>query len=167
MTGTIGSGSTTLTPIAGTTGATGYSLAESGASIVFTLRDDRRLYKVPAGGGAATVVGVATADNSTQLLGVSCRGGTCVVAASNVILTTVIADNITFPSVGSGAAELRGVSLATGVSQRLFASTGVLATPQVSPANGDVVVQVGGLFGHAQTATTAGSDLHLFPGLVP
>jgi len=168
VTGTIGAGSTTLTPVAGTTGATGYSLAENGASIVFTLRDDRRLYKVPAGGGSATVVGVATTNNSTQLLGVSCKGGTCVVAASNVVLTTVNGSDITFPSVGPDSAELRGVSIATGVSQRLFAAAGVvLATPQISPLTGDVVVQVGGLFGHAQTATTAGSNLHLFPGLVP
>lgn len=167
VTGTIGAGSATLSAVAGTAGATGYSLAENGASIVFTLRDDRRLYKVPAGGGSAVVAGVATPDNTTQLLGVSCKGSTCVVAASSVTLTTVTGGSITFPVVGPDSAELRSVSLATGASQRLFASTGVVATPQISPATGDVVAQVGGLFGHAQTATTAASDLHLFPGLMP
>ena len=49
----------------------------------------------------------------------------------------------------------------------LVATSGIVATPRISPVTGDVVAQVGGAFGHLQTFSTSGSDLHLFQGLVP
>ena len=51
--GTITGDHATLQPVTGTDGATAYSLAEGGASIVFMRRDDAKLYKVPVGGGTA------------------------------------------------------------------------------------------------------------------
>lgn len=165
--GTIGDGTTTLQAVAGTEGATGFSFAESGASIVFIKRDDRRLYKVAAAGGTATVAGIVTPNGAAQLLGVSCRASTCVVAASSVTLSAVTATGVTFPGVGAGPNELRAVSLVTGVSQVVRGTPTIVATPRISPVTGDVVAQLGGLFGHLQSSTNAGSDLHLYLGLVP
>lgn len=168
--GTITATGATLTVVPGTLGATGYSFAENGASIVYTLRDDRQLYKVAAAGGTATVVGVVTPNGIAQLLGVSCRASNCVVAVDAVTLTSAPANGpIIFPSINVGAFELRAMSLTTGIAQvlRTGAAATVFATPQVSPVTGDVVAQVGGAFGHLQTFTSSGSDLHLYQGLLP
>jgi hypothetical protein len=167
--GTITATGATLSVVTGTAGATGYSFAENGASIVYTLRDDRQLYKVPATGGTATVVGVVTPTGGAQLLGVSCRASTCIVADDVLTLTGIsLSGAITFPSiVPNGVNELRTVSLTSGVSQVLRTNTTLFATPQISPVTGDVVAQTGGAFGHLQTFTSSGSDLHLYQGLVP
>lgn len=164
--GTITSVGATLTAIPGTSGATGYSLAENGASVVFTLRDDRRLLKVPSSGGAAAAVTVVTPVSTAQLLGVSCKGTTCIVAVDPVTFTA-IDGGVTFPSIGLGPMELRSVSLTSGTVQVLRTTSSIVATPQISPVSGDVVAQVGGGFGRIQTATTSGSDLHLYLGLLP
>jgi hypothetical protein len=164
--GTIVGTGATLQAVPGTSGATSYSLAESGASIVFTLRDDRQLYKVAAVGGTATVVGVVSSTGGAELLGVSCRGSTCVVAVDPVTLSAPTVP-MNFGQINPGATELRAVSLTTGVVQVLRTTAGLVATPQVSPVSGDVVAQVGGAFGHLQTFTSSGSDLHLYQGLVP
>ena len=163
--GTITSAGATLELVAGTTGATSYSSAESGASIVFTLRDDRRLFKVPATGGTVTTAATVTPASNAQLLGVSCRASTCVVAADPVTLTAIDGGS-TLASITAGPFELRGVSLATGAVQVLRTASGIVATPQISPLSGDVVAQVGGAFGHIQTFTSSGSDLHLYLGLI-
>src|SRR4029077_3662526 len=82
--GTIAGNHATLQPVTGTDGATGYSLAEGGASIVFIRRDDAQLYKVPVGGGTA----VATQTGALpQLVGVSCKGSTCLVATDALIFS--------------------------------------------------------------------------------
>ncbi len=166
--GTITATGATLSVVAGTAGATSYSFAESGASIVYTLRDDPQLYKVPAAGGAAVVAGAVTTNTAAQLLGVSCRGSTCVVADDALILSALGAgDAITFPGINpNGPNELRAISLVTGLVQVVHSGTSLLATPQLSPVTGDVVVQTGGGFGHLQTFTSSGSDLHLYQGLV-
>jgi len=165
--GTITESGATLTAIAGTEGATGYSLAESNATIAFTRRDDRRLFKVAATGGTATSVGIVNPNSLTQLLGVSCKGSVCVVATGPVSLTVILPTELIFPSLGLGPKELRAISLSDGLVQVLLNSTaGIFATPIVSPVNGNVVAQVGGLFGHLQTFGAAGSDLHLYLGLV-
>lgn len=163
--GSIGTGSTVLQAVAGTEGATSYSFAENGASIVFTKRDDRRLYKVAAAGGTAAAVGVVTPNGGAQLLGVSCKGSTCVVAVDIVTLSSATT-GITFPS-SSGGAELRALSLTTGLSQLLRGFGGLVATPRISPITGDVVAQVGGAFGRLQSNTSSASDLHLYLGLMP
>jgi hypothetical protein len=164
--GTIDQAGVTFVPIEGTTGATSYSLAENGTSIVFTLRNDRRLYKVPAAGGTRTLVTAPMGQAGGQLLGVSCRGSNCVVASDPVTLSDDVFG--TFPSADPGTRELHAVSLVTGAVLSLRKdTTGIFATPRVSPVNGDVVLQVGGAFGHIQTFTNSGSDLHLYSRLVP
>jgi hypothetical protein len=166
--GTITAAGAILAVVPGTAGATSYSFAENGASIVYTLRDDRQLYKVPAAGGTAIVVGLVTSNSAAQLLGASCRGSTCIVADDALTLSAIdLAGNITFPAIiPNGANELRAISLATGVAQVVRSGTTLFATPQVSPVTGDVVAQTGGGFGHLQTFTSSGSDLHLYQGLV-
>ena len=165
--GTIGATGATLTAVSGTAGATGYSLAEGGASIAFTRRDDRSLHRVPSAGGQDTVIAVVSSTSSVQLLGVSCRGSICIVAADPVTLTSGLTTPATYPAVRSGPTELRAVSLSTGLVQVLRTTAGIVATPQISPIGGNVVAQVGGGFGHLQSVTNAGSDLHLYLGLVP
>jgi hypothetical protein len=165
--GTISGNAATLTSVPGTTGATGYALAEAGSTIVFTLRDDIHLYKVPAAGGTPVAVASVLPSGGGQVMGVSCKGSTCVVATAAVTLTTSSSSGIIFPSVADSPAQLLGVSLTTGAVQVLITGPDVLATPRISPLTGDVVAQAGGLFGHFQTATTSASDLHLFLGLVP
>jgi hypothetical protein len=163
--GTIGDAGATLQAVSGTDGATSYSLAENGASIVFTRRDDPHLFKVPSGGGTDTAV--ALVGGAGQLLGVSCRGSICVVADDPVILSSAILGTVVFPGIGIGPMELRAVTLSTGQVQVLRTTSGIVATPQVSPVSGDVVAQVGGGFGHLQTFSVSGSDLHLYQHLIP
>jgi hypothetical protein len=168
--GTIGATGATLEAVTGTSGATSYSLAEDGASIVFTRRDDPHLFTVPAAGGTDTAFALVT---PAQLLGVSCKGSTCVVADDPVTLSaaTLGSPPAIFPSIGVGPRELRSVSLTSGTIQSILllgsaAATPVIATPQISPVTGDVVAQVGGGFGHLQTFSVSGSDLHLYQSLV-
>jgi hypothetical protein len=157
--GTIGPSGATLALIAGTEGASGYSSAESGSSIVFTKPGNPGLFKVPAGGG--TAITVTQVGAGAELLGVSCVGSTCVVA------TDPIAD-VAFIGTAGNPATLRAVSLATGASQIVFSDPlAVVATPEISPAGHDVVAQRGGVFGHLRTVSSQLSDLHLFPGLLP
>jgi hypothetical protein len=168
--GTISASSAALELVSGTTGASSYSLAQNGASIVFTRRDDPRLFQVAASGGADTVV--ATVSGAQQLLGVSCKESLCVVADDPVTLSSATGGGATFPNILPGPRELRSVSLTTGSVQTILvlgsdAAAPIIATPQISPVTGDVVAQVGGGFGHLQTFSTSGSDLHLFQGLVP
>ena len=166
--GTVSDAGVALQVVTGTTGATAYSLAASGASIVFTLRDDLHLYQVPATGGTATAVATVSPNPGTELLGVSCRGAVCLVAASAVSLSSVTASGtLIYGHVNAGPNELRAVTLASGAVQVLRSGPTLVATPVVSPVSGDVVAQVGGLFGHLQTITSSASDLHLYPGLVP
>jgi hypothetical protein len=168
--GTIGAAGATLEAVTGTTGATSYSLAENGASIVFTRRDDLNLYKVASGGGAESVV----ATLSQQLLGVSCEESTCVVADDPVTLSAATLGDppVIFGSIGLGPRELSSVSLSSGTVQSMIvlgssAAIPIVATPRISPVTGDVVAQVGGGFGHLQTFSVSGSDLHLYQHLVP
>ena len=168
--GTIAGDHATLQPVAGTGGATGYSLAEGGASIVFIRKDDAQIYKVPVGGG--TAVGTQTGA-IPQLVGVSCKGSTCLVATDALTFSNGDVGPPIFPSVATGPKELRAVSLSGGATQ-VIRSLGtspaipIIAVPKISPASGDVVVQIGGVWGHLQTNTGVGnSDLHLYPAIVP
>jgi hypothetical protein len=168
--GTISGDHATLQPVTGTDGATGYSLAEGGASIVFIRRDDAQIYKVPVGGGTA----VATQTGAIpQLVGVSCKGSTCLVATDALIFSNGDVGPPVFPAVTTGPKELRAVSLSGGAPQVLRSlgtspAIPIIAVPKISPTTGDVVVQIGGVWGHLQTNTGAGSsDLHLYPAIVP
>jgi hypothetical protein len=72
-----------------------------------------------------------------------------------------------------GPKELRAVSLRDGAIQVLRSlgtspAVPIIAVPKISPTSGDVVVQIGGVWGHLQTNSGAGSsDLHLYPAIVP
>jgi hypothetical protein len=189
LVGTIAAGQVALQAVTGTDSATGYSLAENGASIVFTRHHDLRLFKVPAGGGVSVPLPIHrdvpdTADFITgELAGVSCKMSTCIVARDAIFLTNqysnpffrfcqnpvcqVFAHFLTSPS----AMELHRVSL-TGGTDEVIQTSGlkVFATPQISPVSGDVVIQIGGVWGHLQTYATAGrgnGELHLLKGIVP
>ncbi len=165
--GTITAGNVVLTVVDGTLGATGYSLAEDGASIVFTQRNSGNLYKVPIGGGAVTNIGYAPSPlrPGYQVLGIGCVRTMCVAATDSVVLTAVTTP--VYPSLRGGTRELRLMSLATGVASPLLTIDGVISSLAVSPLTGDVVLQIGGIWGHLQTFQgSAPGDLHLFPGIV-
>ena len=144
----------------------GYSIAEGGASIVFTRIDNVNLMKVPAAGGVPTVVGPATPRTGVQLLGVSCRGTTCVVAVGPARLSPLTG---TRQPVGSGPFELRSVSLVTGAATTVSSRSQVLSSPLLL-ASGDVVAQVGagnGRFGSIGAPAGSFQTLHLYKALVP
>lgn len=199
VTGTIAGGHATLAPIVGTDSATSYSFAEGGASIVFTRHHDLRLFKIPPGGGVSVPLPIIRTVPDTarlitsELAGVSCNGSTCIVARDGIFLTDLYSDPkpqqfahffflppIFLPqSVPREPMELHRISLATNTDVILKSnmSNVIYATPQISPVNGDVVLQVGGGWGHLQTFATAGtvnlfapdgnSVLRLMKGLVP
>jgi hypothetical protein len=178
--GTIAGGRATLEPIAGTRGATGYSLAAAGTTIAFTVRHDLHLYTVPVAGGAPSPPVPQRDDTLShqkgELLGVSCKGFTCLVAKGAVLLA---GDYWVFTpsgwenqSEGGGingtTMELHSVSLQSGIDQIVRSNNSgiVYVTPQISPISGDVVLQIGGGLGHLQTVGSAGT-LHLYQGFGP
>jgi hypothetical protein len=166
MSGTIAAGRATLQAISGTDGATDYSLAEGGASIVFTRVDDLHLWKVPVSGGVAVAVASVAQGGAAEILGVSCQAATCVVASAPV---SVVVPGSVSPQFHAGNSRLDAVSLTTGTSQTLLSNVGqVYSSPQLSPAGGNVVSGVGGTWwGHLQTFYGGGNaDLHLYPTLV-
>jgi hypothetical protein len=183
---------TTLDPITGTEGATGYALANGGTTVVFTFKHQLNLFTVPFGGGMIMPVpklGVDSAfTQAGELLGVTCRSSDCVVAKGGVFLSGAYVGGCASPtcfdfghyfSPDPIPMELHRVSLATGADEivGLGSKNTVFATPMVSPVSGDVVVQVGGGWGHLQTfATSSGSDplapdgnsnLYRYHGLFP
>jgi hypothetical protein len=186
--GTIAAGHATLQPIAGTEGATAYSLAEKGASIVFTLKHDLRLFKVSSAGGTPSptpnpLALDTLARQAGELLGVSCSGELCIVArdgillagdywASNANLGAIVLEHFPAQFITAGIAipspmELHGISLATGTDHLLLQNNFniVFVSPSVSPRSGDVVVQTGGGWGHLQTfATSATGNLSATDG---
>jgi hypothetical protein len=196
VTGTIVANRATLQAVAGTQGATAYSVAENGASVVFTLTHDLRLFKVPSSGGTPVPTprpaALDTLARQTgELVGVSCKGATCIVAKDGVLLAGEYwAFNMklgaivlqSFPAQFFSPRqtfELHNISLGDGTDQLLRQDTTnvVVVTPKISPISGDVVVQIGGGWGHLQTfatastgnlfATDGNSVLHLYKGLVP
>ncbi|MGH7524074.1 MAG: hypothetical protein ACREK8_07205 [Gemmatimonadales bacterium] len=165
VTGTISSGRAILQAVNGTTGATGYSFAEDGASIVFITHGNPYLFKVPAGGGSAVTVAPASTLPNEELFGVSCKGSLCVVANSPASFPAHRPAPCHFAD--PGVRELSSVSLATGTMQQLTTSNDVMVASQISPVTGDVVVQIGGNLGHIQTIKQpSNGDLYLYRGLV-
>jgi hypothetical protein len=171
--GSLGAQGATITAVQGTSGATGYSLAEGGSSIVFTQRNSNNLTKVPTAGGAPVVAALVTPRSGVQLLGVSCRGTTCVVAVAPVTLwaSAVPGPPQLFASINASETELRGVSLTTGEATTLMslATLGrrVFSSPLIVPNSSDVVAHLGQMIGHLQTVSSSSSDLHLYRGIVP
>ena len=182
VSGAIANGRATLSAIAGTDSATSYSLAEGGASLVFTVPHDLRLFRVPAAGGTPTPMplvapGPDTASQITgALAGVTCRGDECLVAHDAVLITGVYIAmlprngelgqvELFFHALGDSM-ELRTVNLSTGAEQAVRVATTLFATPRLSPVSNDVVVEVGGA-GHLESAASGASDLHLLKGIFP
>ena len=178
--GLIGPDATSLQPVHGTDGATSYTFAENGGSIVFTKRNSAELFKVPSNGGTPVAAATVTTAPRVQLLGVSCRNSMCVVSVAPV---TIWAPVVPGPGsdvtrIDAGVSELRVVSLATGESVPLisiatadsfgndFSSAGLFSSPLISSASGDVVAQYGRMMGHLQTNSSASSNLHLYPRLL-
>lgn len=155
--GTITGGTAQLAAIPGTTGATGYSVAENGASIVFSQLDNLNLMKVPIGGGAPVVV-AAVAPAGSQVLGVSCRGTTCVVA---------VGPFAPYSLAGPGAYQLESVALGTGVVTTIKSFDRQIVSQPLLMSTGNVIAQVGPDFGHIQTYGGGSLALHLYKGLVP
>jgi len=160
--GVITGAGATLTAIPGTAGASGFAVAENGASVVFTRRDSTMLFKVPVAGGAATTITV-TPRPFMQLTGVSCRGATCVVSLGP--LTLWRSNTEPAPPTGTGGFELRRVSLPGGDATTILSRSTVLSSPVLTPA-GDVIAQVGALYGRFQTFGGFSVGLHLYKGLV-
>jgi hypothetical protein len=162
--GSIGASGASLTLVPGTDGASNYSNADGGASIVFSRHADPHLYKLPAVGGIANAIAAVGSDS---LLGVSCQGSTCVVAEDPVTLIPVTA-LVAFVGTTVNPGKLWSVSLVTGATNVVRSDpSAVLATPLLSPSGHDVVAQRGGLLGHLRTDSSPSADLHLFPGLIP
>ncbi|MGH7523657.1 MAG: hypothetical protein ACREK8_05060 [Gemmatimonadales bacterium] len=170
VTGTIVGNHATLQPVTGTTGATGYSLAQGGTSIAFIRRGDPSMYLVPVTGGTAVAIPTGAGQ---QLAGITCKASNCVIADDPLVLSTGDFGAPIFASAGPGTRELRSVPLDGGPSQllHLFGTTQVdpiVSLPRISPTAGDIVVQIGGTFGHLQTNSDGGvSDLHLLLAIVP
>lgn len=168
--GTVAGTTATFTAIAGGAGATSFSLAENGASIVFTQRDITSLMKIPLAGGAPTVAAAVTPRSGVQLLGVSCQGTTCVVGVGAVTLWAPVN-----PGPGSDVSdigapsELRSVSLANGTASTVLTrSSRLLTNPLLLPDGKSVIAQYGNQMAHLQTfAPALPSTLHLYPALLP
>jgi hypothetical protein len=168
--GTITGTTATLTAIAGGAGATSFSLADNGASIVFTQRDNNNLMKVPLAGGTATAAALVTPRTGVQLLGVSCQGTTCVVGVGAVTLWAPVNPGPGSDVSAIGApAELRSVSLVSSTATTVLTRSGQLLTsPLLLPDGKSVIAQDGNLMGHLQTfAPASSSGLHLYPALLP
>ncbi|HEY4321074.1 MAG TPA: hypothetical protein VGM77_07820 [Gemmatimonadales bacterium] len=160
ISGTIAGGRATLAPVPGTDGATGYSLAEGGASIIFTTLADAALHRVPVAGGTPTTV--ATIPTSNQLVGVTCKGGTCIVADAPVAISADQGGGVL-----PGPRDLRTVSISTGATTLLSGTDVFYSSPQWAPTSNDIVVQVGGTVAHLETTYSIASDLHLLVNLAP
>jgi hypothetical protein len=182
--GTIAGGHATIAAVAGTQGATAYSPAEGGAAIVFTLPHDLELHKVPIAGGAPVPTPNPGAHDTLskqagELVGVSCRAESCITARDGIIVTANYWQfvpnfgwqfTIALGSVLPGNnMELRRVSLLDGSDVVIRSGSAVFATPLVSPTSDDVVVAVGGAWGHLQTrqgpGPTGQGTLILYRGL--
>jgi hypothetical protein len=188
--GAIASNQATLDAVSGTDGATSFSLAEAGSAVVFTVKHDLRLFRLPAVGGVPTPVPAPAQAASLQqgeLIGVSCKDVTCVVAKDGVFLSGRYTDGCLMPPCQLFShffspprpMELHSIALNTGadVILRTGDANIVFVSPRISPASSDIVAQVGGAWGHLQTFATAvsgdlfaparSSVLHLYSTLIP
>lgn len=184
--GTISGGSAALQAIPGTLGATGYSLAEGGGTIVLTMQHDVRLFRVPLAGGTITPAYAGRDDTLShqqgELVGVTCKGSTCIVSKAPIQLAGdyIVRDSHEpsgwghQSSLGAflpGVMELHSISIASGADQILRTDNQrvVFAAPRLSPVNGDLVVQLGGGWGNLQTHLNGGPNgtLHLYKSVLP
>ncbi|HEY4321531.1 MAG TPA: hypothetical protein VGM77_10175 [Gemmatimonadales bacterium] len=174
--GTIADGHATLRPIAGTDSATGYSLAEGGSVIAFSRRHDLRVATVPRSGGVATPAPIIRSgpDSAALVLqeidGLSCVATSCIVAIDRFIaFGTYVSSNAPGCSLSAplctdfgarwpGVHSLHRISLTTGGDDVLTTDGRTISTPLLSPVNGDLVVQLDGLWGHLQSRQSVSAD---------
>lgn len=171
--GMITAGSVTLRLIAGTEGATGYSLTGTG-EIAFTRRNTSEVFVVPLQGGSASSF-IATTRAGVQLSGISCNGAGCLVAVAPVTLwaPAIPGPGVDFATINGGLTELRYVRIPDGDTTILLSKPtngrAVYASPVIAPSTGDVIVAYGKMLGHLQTfadAIGAKGDLYRYPGLL-
>jgi hypothetical protein len=176
LSGTLTVHGASLRLLPGTTGASEFSTAQAGTTLVFA--SGSRLMSVPAAGGTPTLV----ASAGVPIAGVSCRGDSCVYATDSLQVSIDQPSARFFDSdslTPIGPAQLTRVSLTTGATDVIAAGVmpAVFASPAISPVTGDLVVQVGGNWGRLQTYASYGSGqqildarngvLHLLKGIVP
>lgn len=142
--GTITSTGAALTPIPGGEGATVWSLAEAGATLVTVSAGT--VVRLPAAGGTPTLV--AAIPRSGAVTGLHCAGSDCV-------MTQLVVRPL--PAVGTDTWFYR-VRLNPAGIESLRLETGNWAGPRLLPTGGDVVVQ---------SSTGPSRDLYLFKGLLP
>jgi hypothetical protein len=152
--GTITGGTASLAVVAGTAGTTAYAITDSGASILFAQVNNSNLLKVPLAGGTAVVVATGIAPPGGQVFGLSCSGSKCVVGTGFL------------PDAGGGPFELRSIVLGTGAVVTLFSSGQPLSMPLLT-STGDVVAQLGPMYGRMRTFQAKTLGLHLYRGLLP
>lgn len=183
VTGTISQSGATIVAVAGTSGATAYSLAAGGTTVAFTRKHQLQLFAVAVTGGIATPVPVAGRDSlqtqAGELLGVSCKGTVCLAALDGILPTgfywefnlklNAWALHIEYARLLNSTAELRQYSLGSSSSHPVATTSpgAIYSVPRISPTSSDVVVQVGGTWGHLQSVSSPGGDLHLLRGVGP
>ena len=155
--GTISATGAALRIIPGTEGFAWYALAEGGNTIVLARRYGLSLQRVPISGGIPTLVADIPPDSNRHILGLTCRGETCLVAADLVLLRPPA------PLIGTEPqpnGRVFSVNLTTGAVDVLQAAAAsvFLAGPHVAPGLGDIVLQVGAL---------RSTDLYLYKGMLP
>lgn len=180
--GTIRGAHATLAVVEGTSGAAGYALAEDGRTIVFATAFRPSLLRVPASGGTPVALVTASPGDGSQIVGVTCRAESCIFARDSIVLSdSNPTANFYFRNIDTliGTMELDRVGVPDGALEVLERqpAPATYVTPVASPRNGDIVVQIGGGWGHLQTFADYGdvteivdvhnSVLHLRPGLLP
>jgi hypothetical protein len=122
VSGTINPSGATLSLLPGTVGAKSYSLAENGASIIFS-RSGLTLERVMESGGSPNIVTTIPAASGRKINGLTCRETSCLVATSTPA---------TFP-----VNQLWLVSLATGAKSQL--PVVVDDFPRLSPVSNEMI----------------------------
>ncbi len=152
--GTITGGTATFAVVPGTVGTTAYAITDDGASILFAQVNNTNLMKVPATGGTPVVVATGIVAPGGQVFGLSCTEAKCVVGTGFL------------PDAGGGPFELRGVALGTGAVTTLLSNGQPLSMPLLT-STGDVVAQLGPMYGRMRTFQATALSLHLYKGLLP
>ncbi len=147
--GEIGTSGAALSMIAGTHGATEYSIAEQGQSLV-VWRNGLSVERVAMSGGLPQTVATLPSAPGRAITGVTCRDDACIV-------TTVAS--------GAGPHAWR-LTLSTGTFTDLGA--GPDEFPRLSPTSGDLVGRIFTGFVHSIPGASLRQQgaLHLYPGLL-
>ncbi|MEP6590042.1 MAG: hypothetical protein ABJC19_02560 [Gemmatimonadota bacterium] len=146
--GTITSSGATLQTMAGTEGASSFTLADNGGSIIFAK--DLTISKMPVAGGAITSIVTLLPGIDKRIEDVSCRATRCVANVYEQVLSPLGGPKPVY--------QLFQFSSAGGAATLVTSTEGIWTAVRVSPTNGDVLVRVGSL---------KTGDLYLFRNLLP